>query len=91
MINVFNTFYYNFYIRKKAKKQYEDDSMNDEEIEDQDISAPSCLLETRDSIPDGVHVDVSAKCKCGSTSHKRTSHKDCPLRKRRPQVNIGDL
>lgn len=28
-------------------------------------------------------VSIQKKCKCGSISHKRTSHKDCPLRKKK--------
>ena len=41
------------------------------------------------SQPSGVHVSIGGKkpCKCGSTSHQRTSHSKCPLNKKRCQVD----
>ena len=36
--------------------------------------------------PDGVHVVLGGKkCKCGSTTHQRISHRDCPLNKNKQQ------
>ena len=33
--------------------------------------------------PDGVDVILGGKkCKCGSTTHQRISHRDCPLNKK---------
>ena len=33
-------------------------------------------------VPKNVEVNLGGKCcKCGSTTHKRTSHHDCPLNK----------
>ena len=32
--------------------------------------------------PDGVDTILGGKrCKCGSTTHQRISHRDCPLKK----------
>ena len=31
---------------------------------------------------------VCGKCKCGSTSHKRTSHRDCPLKKSKGEKKV---
>lgn len=33
--------------------------------------------------PDGVDVLGGKKCKCGSTTHQRISHRECPLNKKR--------
>ena len=35
------------------------------------------------NIGEETSTPVQNKCKCGSTFHKRTSHKDCPLRKKK--------
>ena len=36
---------------------------------------------TPDGRPENVDVVVSGRrCKCGSTTHQRTSHRECPLK-----------
>jgi hypothetical protein len=32
-------------------------------------------------------MEGDGKCKCGSSSHKRTTHKDCPMNKKREKSN----
>jgi len=40
--------------------------------------------------PDGVDVVLGGRrCKCGSTTHQRISHRDCPLNKKRTSLTPG--
>lgn len=44
-------------------------------------NVPHSLPAMQDTMPDGVDFVVGGKrCKCGSSTHQRTSHHDCPLR-----------
>lgn len=71
--------------RQRIVHCYGEDDVDDEELEEElhqrlkDKAVPHHLPETSDSMPNGVDFVVPGKCKCGSTSHKRTSHHDCPL------------
>ena len=56
-----------------------DGSSDEECASDQEADR---LLSSADSVADGVVVTSSVtKCKCGSVTHKRTNHRDCPLNK----------
>ena len=64
----------------KSQAIQHDYGSSDEEC-DSDQEADR-LLSSADSVADGVVVTSSVtKCKCGSVTHKRTNHRDCPLNK----------
>ena len=58
-----------------------------------DNTVPHNLPSTCANMPTDVDVVVGGKhCKCGSTTHQRISHKDCPLNKQKSgnSHNQGD-
>ena len=64
---------------KSQAIQHDYGSSDEECASDQEADG---LLSSADSVADGVVVTSSVtKCKCGSVTHKRTNHRDCPLNK----------
>ena len=64
---------------KSQAIQHDYGSSDEECVSDQEADG---LLSSDDSVADGVIVTCSvSKCKCGSVTHKRTNHRDCPLNK----------
>lgn len=67
----------------------DDDCIEESELQDElhhrisNNTVPHKIPTTSDSIPDHVDFIVGGKrCKCGSSSHQRTSHRNCPLNKK---------
>ena len=43
-----------------------------------------CHVPPEQEKPDSIHVVLGGKkCKCGSTTHQRISHHECPLNKKK--------
>ena len=84
-----------FYTRKQwVKRQCILHSYGEEELTDtaelctelqqrlSEGTIPHHMPATTLPAPDNMHVVLSErKCKCGSTTHQRTSHRECPLKK----------
>jgi len=67
---------------------------DDWDAEDQQTELERCMhdgtvphhIPARSSKPDSIEVVLGGKkCKCGSTTHQRTSHHECPLNKKLQQ------
>ena len=64
--------------QEAVRHTYEGDSEDDEDDDNQ------LVAEVNDMIGNGEELLIVSgrKCRCGSTQHQCTSHKDCPLNKK---------
>ena len=73
--------------RQKIVHSYGEDLLEESDLEEElehrvsTNAVPHHLPVMQDTMPDDVDFVVGGKrCKCGSSTHQRISHRDCPLR-----------
>ena len=73
--------------RQKIVHSYGDDWLEQSDLEEElehrlsTNTVPHHLPAMQDTMPGDVDFAIGGKrCKCGSSTHQRTSHHDCPLR-----------
>ena len=71
------------WVKRQAVMHTYDDDGNDELDDPELVAAADGIL---GDLEGNQHMTAVSgrKCRCGSFSHQRTSHRDCPLNKKRP-------
>ena len=83
------------WVKQQAVQHTYGNDVDDGNADEDDID-PALIAAARDAVGgeegnDGAIVIISGgACRCGSKTHKRTSHSDCPLNARKKKNTVTD-